>query len=185
MIMQYKNILVALGLILFALVVRLVFHLPDATPITAIALVSGFYLGRSWAVIVPLVALFLSDLLIGFYDWRVMLSVYGSFALIGALSYILKKYPTVLTGLALTATSSLLFFIVTNFAVWAFSPWYAKSLEGLLYCYTLGLPFYRNMFLGDALYTPLLFGVFVYGSLAATHARTMYDRLAQVLTAQV
>ena len=183
--MPYKNILIALGLILFTLVVRLAFHLPDATPITAIALVSGVYLGRIWAVIVPLLALFLSDLLIGFYDWRVMLSVYGSFALIGLMSYFLKKHPNILTGAALVVASSFLFFIVTNFAVWAFSPWYAKTFEGLLYCYTLGLPFYRNMFLGDGLYTPLLFGVFAYGALAATHARATYAKLAQVLTAQV
>ncbi len=183
--MRYKNFLIAFGLVLFTLAVRLAFHLPDATPITAIALISGVYLGRTWAVAVPLLALLLSDLIIGFYDWRVMLSVYGSFALIGIGSFILKRYPNLFTGAALVLASSFLFFIVTNFAVWAFSPWYAKTVEGLVYCYTLGLPFYRNMLLGDVLYTPLLFGGCVYGSEVIVRARTMRERLAQALHVRV
>ena len=146
---------------------------------------SAVYLGRKWAIILPLVTLFISDLSIGFYDWRVMASVYGSFALVGVLSLLLRKYPNILTGAAITALSSFLFFLITNFAVWAFSPWYEKSLTGLLYCYTLGLPFYRNMALGDALYTPLLFAVFAYGHIAAAYFAAARQKLALVFAARV
>ncbi len=174
-----------LGLVAFAIFVRLAFHLPNATPITALALVSSLYIGRRWAVIVPLVALFLSDLLIGFYDWRVMLAVYGSFASIGVASMLLRKYPTKLVGAGLTLGSSLFFFLTTNFAVWAFSPWYAKSVAGLLYCYTLGLPFYRDMVLGDMIYVPLLMGVFAYGHVAAPYLRATRRELAQAFATRV
>ncbi len=180
-----QKIVAGLGLIAFGVAVRFVFHLPDATPLVAIALVSAVYLGRRWAIILPLVTLFISDLSIGFYDWRVMLSVYGSFALIGLLSFLLKKYPNVLAGVAITALSSFLFFIITNFAVWAFSPWYEKSLTGLLYCYTLGLPFYRNMALGDAIYTPLLFAVFAYGHVATAYFAAARQKLALAFAARV
>jgi hypothetical protein len=49
-------------------------------------------------------------------------------------------------------SSSIGFFALTNAAVWAFSPWYEKSLAGLLYCYTLALPFFKTMLYGDLVY---------------------------------
>ena len=183
--MKFNQLLIMGALVGFAVAVRLVFHLPNATPLTAIAFVSSLYFGRRYAILLPLLALFLSDLVIGFYDWRIMLSVYGSFALIGVVSFAIKKYPGVLSGAALVFASSLFFFVVTNFAVWIFSPWYAKSIEGLLYCYTLGLPFYRNMLLGDALYTPLLFGVFGYGAHAAKYVAGVREQFASRIKSAV
>jgi hypothetical protein len=158
--MKREYIFVALGLLVFTVVMRLVPHLPNATPVSALAFVGSVYLGRRWAVILPLVALFFSDIFIGFYDWRIMASVYGSFALIGVLSWVLKKRPDISSTVAVAVSSPILFFLVTNFAVWLFSPWYVKELSGLLYSYELGLPFLRSMFLGDFLYVPLFFGVF-------------------------
>lgn len=134
---------------------RLVPHLPNATPITSVALAAGRSLGRTWAVVVPLAALLASDLVIGLYDWRAMASVYVSFALIALMGRRARGF----SGVTLTLVgSSLLFFIVTNFAVWAFSPWYAKTLDGLWYCYAMGLPFMRNMLLGDLAYSGALLG---------------------------
>ena len=56
------------------------------------------------------------------------------------------------------ASSSLLFFVTTNFAVWAFSPLYAPNLAGLSKCYLAALPFLRNMLEGDLFWGFLLFG---------------------------
>ena len=50
--------------------------------------------------------------------------------------------------------------MVTNYAVWQFSPWYEKSLAGLLESYTLALPFFRNTLLGDLFYSAVLFGAY-------------------------
>ncbi|MCB9819267.1 hypothetical protein H6789_00960 [Candidatus Nomurabacteria bacterium] len=153
-------ILIACSLILFGIIMRLMPHAPNATPIVALAFVGSLYLGRRWSIILPLMALLLSDLLIGFYDWRIMFSVYGSFALIGFLSWICRKYNSFLSTGVTVITGSLLFFLLTNTAVWLFSPWYEKSISGLLYAYELGLPFLRNMLTGDIVYTLVLIGVF-------------------------
>ncbi|TAJ16047.1 hypothetical protein EPO56_00220 [Patescibacteria group bacterium] len=139
---------------------RLIPHIPNATPITAITLTASKYVGRLPAILVPIITMLITDAIIGFYDWRILISVYASFLFISLFGIVARKYPNLLpTGLVLII-APLLFFLVTNFSVWLLSPWYEKSISGLLYCYTLGLPFLRNMFLGDIAYTAILFGVF-------------------------
>jgi hypothetical protein len=151
---------IASTLVLFGMIARFIPHAPNMTPITAIAFVGGVYLGKRWSLILPCLALFLSDIVIGFYDWKIMLSVYGSFILIGFLSWIVRKYPIILPFGVSVISASFLFFLITNGAVWAFSPWYEKSLSGLLYSYELGIPFWRNMLIGDVIYTAVLVSVF-------------------------
>ena len=99
-------------------------------------------------------------MLVGFYDWKIMLSVYASFALISGLSLVVAKYRSVLIGGISLIGASTSFFLITNGAVWAFSPWYEKSVSGLMYAYELGLPFFRNMLLGDVVYTLAMVAVF-------------------------
>ncbi|XKT74782.1 MAG: DUF6580 family putative transport protein [Patescibacteria group bacterium UBA2163] len=157
---QKHIILIAGTLLILGVLLRLAPHMPNMTPITAIAFVGAMYLGRRWAIALPLLALLASDLLIGFYDWKIMASVYGSFALIACISWITRTHRNVVpVGLSLFA-SSVIFFIVTNGAVWALSPWYEKSVTGLFYAYELGLPFFRNMLIGDVLYTTGLVAMF-------------------------
>lgn len=157
---MHKKLLAIAGLIGIGVAGRLLPHLPNATPITSIALAGSKYIGRVWAVVIPIAALCMSDIVLGFYNWRILLSVYISFALIGIMSTVAKRYPdTVPTGFFIPS-ASLIFFLITNFAVWIFSPWYEKSIWGLLYCYTLGLPFMTYMFLGDLVYTAAFLGVF-------------------------
>lgn len=154
---------VAAALLAFGVAMRLFPHLPNATPITAIAFAGSFYLGRRWVMALPLFALLASDFVIGFYDWRIMASVYGSFALIACWSYVSRTYGGLFPVFLSIVGSSLFFFFITNGAVWLFSPWYEKSIAGLLYAYELGIPFLRNMLLGDLIYSSVLFGVFELG----------------------
>ena len=154
------SVSIAWALILFGVIVRLLPHAPNATPMTAIALVSSLYLGKRCSIILPLATLLLSDVIIGLYDVKIMLSVYGSFALIGCLSWINKRYRSLVSIEVSAIGGSLLFFLITNGAVWLFSPWYEKTVSGLLYSYELGLPFWRNMLLGDIVYTTILIGIF-------------------------
>ena len=60
----------------------------------------------------------------------------------------------------LTLASSLFFFIVTNFAVWASGDMYERTWLGLRQCYVMALPFFRNTTLSDLFYTGLLFGIY-------------------------
>ncbi len=146
------------GLVCVGVVGRLVPHLPNATPIAAITVTAGRYVGPTGAIVIPLVSMLLSDIVIGFYDWRILLSVYFSIACMGLLSIVTRHSRSAIATSVVIMGSSLLFFVITNAAVWAFSPWFEKSLSGLLYSYELGLPFLRSMMLGDLVYTPLLLG---------------------------
>ena len=139
---------------------RLLPHLWNFAPIAAITLFAGFYLGRRYAVILPLLAMAIGDFFIGFYDWKLMLVVYGSFAFIGLAAGWVKKYKSMETVVASSIMASVIFFLATNWAVWQFSPWYAKDLSGLVQAFTMALPFFRNTMLGDLFYTAVLFGAY-------------------------
>jgi hypothetical protein len=102
-----------------------------------------------------------SDLIIGFYSPLVMASVYASFILVGLLGMWLKNHKTIGNVVIVTLFSSILFYLITNFAVWAFPGsfmMYPKTWQGLMDCYIMGLPFYRNTALGDLFYVGALFG---------------------------
>lgn len=155
-----KKIFVACALIAIGVIGRLVPHTPNATPLSAISVAAGRYVGRTWAIGIPLAAVAVSDIIIGWYDWRILLSVYASVTCIGLCSALAGAYRGYIsTALAVIAAATV-FFLITNAAVWAFSPWYDKSFSGLLYAYELGLPFFRSMLIGDLIYTPLLLSMF-------------------------
>lgn len=144
-----RNALMLGALVAVGIVGRLVPHPPNATPLTATASLAARYVGRRAAYFVPLTTLIVSDLVIGLYSWQIMLSVYGSFALIAFFTHLFPLTNKWASAVLLPVAASLTFFIVTNGAVWAFSPWYEKSIEGLMLAYTMGLPFLRYMLLGD------------------------------------
>jgi len=145
-------------LILLGFASRLLPHPANFAPIAAIALFSGMYLNHRWAVVAPLLAMFASDLFIGLYDFRIMAAVYISFALswmIGLWVKKRKKFSTVLGG---TLLGSIIFFLTTNAAVWAFAGMYLPSFEGLMQSYYMALPFFRNSLLGDLFYVGVMVG---------------------------
>ncbi len=149
-----KNVAILTGMILFAALTRLIPHVPNVTAVTAMALLGGAYLSsRSQAVFVPLAAMWLSDLVLGFHG--TLLFVYLAVALIALLSP--KGKPTWLK-LGLTSLgASTLFFVVSNLGVWWMDSFYEKSVSGLASCYTFALPFFGTQVVGDLLYTLGLF----------------------------
>lgn len=147
-------------LILLAIAGRFFPHPANATPIAAVAIFSGLYLRHRLGIIIPLAAMLLSDAVIGFYSLPIMLSVYGSFALVGFMGLWARKRKSVFTIGAITISSSALFFLITNFAVWQFGAMYARTWAGLMESYAAGLPFWRNMLAGDAVYTAILIGCY-------------------------
>lgn len=155
-----KTIIVTVSVILMGAVARLLPHPANVTPLTAIALLGGAYLSPALALTVPLAALFASDLFLGFHG--TMPFVYASFILVSALGLFLKSRRNAQTIALACVTSSLLFFVVTNFGVWATSSLYPHSGSGLLACYTAALPFLRNSALGDLFFTAALFSLETY-----------------------
>lgn len=151
------KVLVISGIILFAALMRLVPHYPNFTPVAAIALFGGAHFGKRWlAFFVPLFALFISDLFLGFHG--MMLAVYASFALVVGIGMLLRNNIRFGTVLGATLGGSLLFFLVTNFAVWAGSPFYPQTVGGLLSTYVAALPFFHSSLLGDLFYSGVFFG---------------------------
>ena len=148
--------LIGLSLIAVGIVFRIIPHPPNMTPITAIALLGGAKLGKKMGLFLPLAIMIISDYLLGFHS--LILYTWGSFLIITLLSrYTLreKSKPRRLWGV--TLTSSFLFFLITNFGVWAEGRMYAPTISGLLQSYTMALPFYRNAVIGDLAFTSLLF----------------------------
>jgi len=154
---KYAEKLVNPLLIIFiAVSLRLIPHVPNFTPIAAMALFGGVYLNRKYALLVPIVAMFVSDIFIGLYSPIVMFSVYGSFLVVGLIGLWLAKRKSPANVIFAAAGSSILFFLITNFAVWFM--WYPRNFVGLTTCYTLAIPFFRNTLLGDLFYTGAFFG---------------------------
>jgi hypothetical protein len=154
------KIIFIISIIFLAAASRLVKHPFNFTPIAAMSIFAGCYLGKKWGIIIPLAAMVLSDVFIGFYDLKLMFFVYASIALAYFIGTFLKKRKQWYFIISSAVVSSIIFFLVTNFSVWAFYEWYPKTWAGLVSCFTLALPFFRNTLIGDLVYTGALFGVY-------------------------
>ena len=158
------------ALIFIAALTRVIPHPPNFSPIEAVALFGGAYFAkRHWALIVPLVAMFASDLLLGVINggiyWSYFASagyllVYACIALSTVLGFGLRGKVGAGRVLAYSLAGSLLFFVVTNFGVWASGSMYPKTLAGLGAAYIAGIPFFQWTVLGTLFYAALLFGGF-------------------------
>ena len=158
------------ALIFVAALTRVIPHPPNFSPIEAIALFGGAYFaGRHWALVVPLVAMFASDLVLGLANggiyWSYFASagyllVYACIALSTLLGFGLRGKVGGGRVLAYSLAGSLLFFAVTNFGAWLSSPAYTKDVAGLTAAYVAGIPFFQWTVLGTLFYAALRFGGF-------------------------
>ena len=152
-----RNIFI-LALIAVAILLRIAGILPEnVNPIAAIALFGGALFSNRWqGLIIPLVILFLSDLIIGLH--HLMVPVYIAFVIIGLIGFAIRSNPSIGRALIGAGIGSIIFFIITNGAVWMGSTFYSQDIGGLIDCYILGLPFFRNTLIGDLIFTCILFG---------------------------
>lgn len=155
---DHKTRMLALAALVFAAALsRLLPHPPNFTAVAAIALFSGAtFADRRVAVLVPLAGLFLSDLAIGFH--RMMPLVYALFAVTVALGYLLRSRRRALPIAGASFAAALVFYIVTNAAVWAGGRLYPLTFEGLIASYVAALPFFGNGVAGNLFFAALLFG---------------------------
>ncbi len=160
-----KRMLVLTGIILAAALARLLPHPPNATPIAAIALFGGAcFRGRWAAFLAPLGAMVLSDVVLGLTRYRdhslfpLQAVVYACFLAEAALGRLIAGRRSVWRIGAAGLAGSVLFFVATNFAVWAGGTLYPLTAAGLVECYTAAIPYFRNTLLGDAVCITILFG---------------------------
>jgi hypothetical protein len=157
---------VLLAMVLGAAASRLLPHPPNFTPIGAMALFGGACFRSKWqAFLVPLAAMMLSDFALGLLHRDLSLTfhpllpvVYGCFALAVCLGLMIRGRRTLANIAATTLASSVVFFLITNFAVWAMLDLYPKTWSGLVACYVAAIPFFQNSLGGDLFYSTILFG---------------------------
>ncbi len=148
------------GMILFVAGMRLIPHPPNFTPVLAMALFGGAYLtSKRAAFAVPLVAMLLSDLIIG--PDHLLPLIYGCIVLTTCLGLVLRARKGALPVAVAAVASSVLFFVVTNFGVWALGSLYPKTVQGLIASYVAAIPFFHTMLLGTLVYSAFLFGGFI------------------------
>jgi len=161
--------LVLCAMIAFAVGYRLLVHfaagaLPwNFTPVEAMALFGGAYFAdRRLAVIVPLLAMALSDSVIGF-DGAMSLIVYACIAATAFAGFALRGRVRILNVALAAVAGATGFYLVTNFFVWLTGTMYTHSFAGLIACYLAGWPFYQYGSLpGTVLWSALLFGGFAW-----------------------
>jgi hypothetical protein len=151
--------LLVLFLIGFDVLARILLHTGNVSPVAASGLFAGVMLRRSpLALLVPLAAMPLSDLVIGFDDWRMTVVVYAALTLPALIGMLARRYRLSRAVLPSVLASSLIFFVTTNFAVWAFGGLYSPDVTGLMQCYVAGLPFLKYTVAGDLFWAAVLFG---------------------------
>ena len=176
---SYNTIYLITGIIFIGVISRLIpNNIPNFSAVGAVALFAGNYIKNiQLRYIIPITAMCISDLLlsfsgIGLANPIVHTSVYGSFALtvlLGAVDY--KKLSKFLSIPIASVFAALVFFIITNFAVWL-NGGYGYTLEGLLTCYTVAIPYFGNTILGNLTYSAILFGSYEYFKSKSTNLVT-------------
>jgi len=155
---QKLNYILILGLISLGILSRFLPHPANFTPIAAIALFVGAKLNSKIAPFVSLAIIIISDLFIGLHD--VIIFTWGSFLITSLIGIYIRHKKGIFPIIGGALLSSILFFVITNFGVWMVGKWYEPNLSGLIKCYTLALPFFRNTLLSDLLYTGIFFGIY-------------------------
>lgn len=151
-------------------------HTPlhNFTPVGAMAIFGGCYYANRWkAYLVPLLTLWLSDILLCYFIYyhklvffyEGFLWTYASFALMVFIGSFIRKV-NVKNILLAGVGAALAHWIITDFGVWAFGldfttgkP-FTKDIQGLLKCYALALPYLKNMLMGNLVFGAVMFGAF-------------------------
>ncbi|MEO5673228.1 MAG: DUF6580 family putative transport protein [Chitinophagales bacterium] len=133
------------------------FQLWNFTPVIAMALFSGAQIrDKRLAFMIPLTSMLITDAFLGFYEG--ILSVYAALMMITAFGFLLHNRIKFIPVLLATLGSSVIFFLVTNFALIYPSFLYPHTLQGIIASYTAGIPFFKNAVIGDLIYSGILFG---------------------------
>lgn len=152
-----SGIWVGIGMIALIVFSRLIPHPPNFTPVLAVAIFCGaLYARPSHTLLIPLLGMAAGDLVLGFHDhvWAVYLAV----ALCVGLGRWMLNPPGALATVAAGVSGSVLFFLLTNFAVWLQGDFHPMTTAGLLACYVAAIPFFHH-----TLVATLLFGVALFG----------------------
>ena len=154
---DYKKQIFPVGLILILALSRLIPHPWNFTPVIAVAMMSGYFFKNIYfSLSILLIAMLIADVFIGFYEN--MIFVYLSLMFIAFVFFKISKKINFKNLFVYSFAGSLIFFMLSNFGVWILgSPGldnlpYDKTLNGLIECYILAIPFFGNTFLSTLIF---------------------------------
>lgn len=133
-------------------------HPPNFTPVGSAALFGGARLGRPWNYILPMLIMFVTDLFLGFH--ATIPYVYVSFLIAVFLGEKFLTRPTAGRVVGVSLVSSVIFFIISNFGVWISGGLYPQTVDGLIRCFVMALPFFQWTVAGDVIYSLGFFGLY-------------------------
>ena len=140
----------SLGIFLVLAASRLIPHPPNFTTLIALSFYVPAIFGVRYLIVV-LTSFFITDIFLGFHTLTIF--TWGSVVVIGLTSkYFNQNTFFRSAGVFLSA---LLFFIITNFGVWL-SGSYGYSINGLISCYWLAIPFFGNTVLSTIFYSTII-----------------------------
>ncbi len=153
------KVAVITSFILIAAVFRFLPHAPNFTPLMAIALFSGvMFDNKKLAFLVPFSAMLVSDIFLGFHS--AMPAVYLSFGIMVYFGILISTKKSILQITLTSLSGAVVFFILTNFAVWLTFNIYTKDIAGLMLCYEAAIPFFRNTLISTMVFSYVLFGAY-------------------------
>ena len=159
-----KNTYMTISIILVALALfsRIIPHAPNFTPLISIVLVSSMLFKGKKYILIPILGLFISDVLLdifyldGYLFSYLFFSTYASLILIFAISFKFKNSPTLKNITIHSFLGAFLFFITSNFSVWLLGG-YSYDFSGIITCYMMAIPFFKNTLLSTLIYSFILF----------------------------
>ena len=146
--------MLALAILILGLVSRVFVHMPNFTPVIALALFGGATLDRRTAVVLPVVIMALTDLVLGLH--ATMPFTWGSVMLIAVLGLRLRQRANFKNVALFSIASAVLFFLITNLGCWL--TMYPRNLAGLEACFVAALPFLRSTLVSTLMYSAVFFG---------------------------
>lgn len=162
----FKNSLLCLILISLAVGWRVINHnfgiAYNLELVTTVSVIAAIVIGWKAAVIVPMSSMAISDIFIG--NSSIFVFTWSAFVIIGISALLLRKLKNrpksqIIYSLGFALASSFFFFIITNFGVWS-QGWYPATWTGLIECFTMAIPFYKTMLIGNIIMVPTAVSIY-------------------------
>lgn len=180
-----KNAAIILALVVVAVGWRIINNAfmiaPNLELVTTVSVLAAIIIGWRGALIVPIVSMILSDLIIG--NTSIFVFTWSAFALIGVGALLLRKSigkpkKQIAQSFGFAIVSSFTFFVVTNLGVWL-QGWYPMTWAGLIECFTLAIPFYRTMLVGNLILIPAAVAVYQFVRLKVASKESIVNSLVR------
>ena len=148
-----EKIFLVFSFIFILAISRIIPHVPNFTPIIAAAIFGPvFFKDRVLGLAIPISGMFISDLIIGFHVYQIVI-----YLTLVSISLLIPRNIKLAPITFYAFLSSLWFFLTTNFAVWLVWEYYPKTFDGLISCFILAIPFFKNTLISTIIFTILFY----------------------------